>query len=105
MYSNTEETIVRKIVPASYGTKKLQKRKERPVYLQPVEEDLELVHGTKPTTRRCDKLDRLTSQSDTETIKAATKERASSITSYGGTFHVSREVAPMPSPTPCRSKA
>lgn len=104
-------------MPVDYNEQVIQKRKEQPVYLKPAEKppaylepveepEIKPVQAPKPisgrsyTTSYYENTDQLITPSDAETARV----KKPSITSYGGTFHVSKEVAPLPSPTLCGSK-
>lgn len=103
-----QETAVRRYVPVEDETRVIRKMEESPLHLEPVKEEeveKEIVplQANEPTVIRCtrthcEKLNRYTTSTD------GMKKNSSSITSHGGTFHVSKQVAPVASPTSSRYK-
>lgn len=86
-------------MPEDHDRKVLQQRKESPVYLESIDEkEAVLLQETETTT-----IEKVCVASETDSSRVVVKEKKPS-TSYGGTFHVSKQVAPLPSPSICRNK-
>lgn len=70
----------------------------------------ELVQTELVTKRRVDELhqsrqrqtDEISEVEDVEERKASSKQTGVGVTSYGGTFHVSKNAVPMPGPCTCK---